>query len=55
VRGPPIPTAAASFDETGTTKIVTTLRDHRLVRPGLLLGAAVAVPGVIAADVPFGS
>jgi anaerobic C4-dicarboxylate transporter DcuA/anaerobic C4-dicarboxylate transporter DcuB len=39
--------AAANFDLTGTTKLGTKLLDHSFLLPVLLLGATVAIPGVI--------
>jgi anaerobic C4-dicarboxylate transporter DcuB len=45
--------AAANFDLTGTTKLGTKLLDHSFFVPVLLLGATVAIPGVIIANILY--
>jgi anaerobic C4-dicarboxylate transporter DcuA/anaerobic C4-dicarboxylate transporter DcuB len=45
--------AAANFDATGTTKLGTKLVDHSFIIPVLVLGATVAIPGVIIANLLY--
>jgi anaerobic C4-dicarboxylate transporter DcuA/anaerobic C4-dicarboxylate transporter DcuB len=45
--------AAANFDQTGTTKLGTKLVDHSFIVPVLVLGATVAIPGVIIANLLY--
>jgi anaerobic C4-dicarboxylate transporter DcuA/anaerobic C4-dicarboxylate transporter DcuB len=45
--------AAANFDQTGTTKLGTKLVDHSFIIPVLVLGATVAIPGVIIANLLY--
>jgi anaerobic C4-dicarboxylate transporter DcuA/anaerobic C4-dicarboxylate transporter DcuB len=45
--------AAANFDATGTTKLGTKLIDHSFIIPVLVLGATVAIPGVIIANLLY--
>jgi anaerobic C4-dicarboxylate transporter DcuA/anaerobic C4-dicarboxylate transporter DcuB len=45
--------AAANFDATGTTRLGTKLVDHSFIIPVLVLGATVAIPGVIIANLLY--